>query len=201
MRNPAVTGFTYIGLLFAIAFASVALVLTAGVWSTTTQREKEAQLLFAGGQLLQAIGRYYQEGPGPRREFPKSLDDLVLDRRYPFVRRYLRRIFVDPMTGKAEWGLVRNPDGGIIGVYSLSAGKAIRSRVAFVFGTPVGGSDKYSEWRFVYDSGTFSRNAALSDAAPVKAEPVATQQKPPATDSAGCRMVIVDDRLFCQEIK
>lgn len=45
---------------------------------------------------------------------------MLLDKRYPTPRRHLRRLFVDPITGKTDWGLVNAPEGGIMGVYSLS---------------------------------------------------------------------------------
>lgn len=34
-----------------------------------------------------------------------------------------RGIYADPFSGKAQWGLVAAPQGGIAGVYSLSAGR------------------------------------------------------------------------------
>jgi len=40
--------------------------------------------------------------------------------RYPTPRRHLRRLFIDPITGKADWGLVTAPEGGIMGIYSQS---------------------------------------------------------------------------------
>jgi len=35
-------------------------------------------------------------------------------------RRHLRRLYPDPITNSAERGLVKAPDGGVMGVYSLS---------------------------------------------------------------------------------
>ena len=51
--------------------------------------------------------------------YPESLDDLLEDNRGLVTRRHLRKIFVDPMTGRSEWGLVR-VGGRIVGVHSLS---------------------------------------------------------------------------------
>jgi type II secretory pathway pseudopilin PulG len=210
MRKPikrSASGFTYIGVLFAVALAGVALALTAQVWRTTSQRAKEEQLLFAGGQFMQAIERYRQQSPGTVRQYPKSLDDLLQDRRYPDVRRYLRKLYADPMTGKPDWGLVRASDGGITGVYSLSTDKPIRIVATIINGLPIGGGEKYSDWRFVSDPGSAASSAGVQAAAQTAggtpsapAGPAATtQSRPQIDDSAGCRMVVVNNMLFCQD--
>jgi hypothetical protein len=66
---------------------------------------------------------YFQRSPGTAKRYPARLGDLLEDRRFLSRQRYLRRIYVDPMTGKAEWGLVQAPQGGVMGVYSLAEGK------------------------------------------------------------------------------
>ena len=38
----------------------------------------------------------------------------------------LRQVPADPLTGRAEWGLQRSPDGQILGVYSLAPGVPIK---------------------------------------------------------------------------
>src|SRR5262245_36530790 len=42
------TGFTYLTILFVVAFMGIGLALTGEVWHTAALREKEAQLLYAG---------------------------------------------------------------------------------------------------------------------------------------------------------
>ncbi|RTL51413.1 MAG: type II secretion system protein, partial [Rhodocyclaceae bacterium] len=54
-------GFTYVMLLFAVALSGVLLAAAGQLWHTNVQREKEADLLFAGRQIRQAIESYYQE--------------------------------------------------------------------------------------------------------------------------------------------
>ena len=216
MRAPVISnaaGFTYIGILFAVALAGIAMTLTAQVWRTNSQRAKEEQLLFAGGQIAQAIGRYYLQGPNGVRQFPRSLDDLLQDKRHPELRRYLRRVYVDPMTGKPDWGFVRVADGGITGVYSLSGDKPVRAAASFNGMILAGG--KYSDWRFSYDSGSGAGIAppGLAETQSASTSSVGTTQAQtpgaasgggavtPASGGSGrCNMVILPgNMLYCQE--
>lgn len=112
-------GFTYVGLLIAVVIFGMGSVGAARLLASTERAEREAELLFVGHQFRQAIQSYVQAGP-KAGQYPATLDDLLLDRRYPTPRRHLRRLFVDPITGKADWGLVNAPEGGIMGVHSLS---------------------------------------------------------------------------------
>jgi len=117
-------GFTYLGALFAVVLLGVALAATGEVWHTSSRRDKEQELLYAGSQLRQAIQSYHQKSPGAP-EYPLRLEDLVRDNRYPFVMRHLRRIYPDPMTGSRDWGLVRL-DGRIVGVFSQSPERPLK---------------------------------------------------------------------------
>ncbi|MBC8007538.1 MAG: type II secretion system protein [Prolixibacteraceae bacterium] len=144
------SGFTYIGLLILIAVLGIGLSVTGVVFHQQAQRAKEKELLFAGDQIRHAIARYYESSPVGSKRFPETLDDLLLDRRYPATRRYLRRVFRDPMIGTNAWELVRAPDGGIIGVHSGSTARPIKND-----NFPVGYEDfkdrpGYREWKFVY---------------------------------------------------
>lgn len=144
-----VRGFTYIGLLIFIALMGIALAGAGTVWHTESRREKERELLFAGDQIRRAIGLHYERTPGPK-QFPQSLEDLLLDRRYPNVQRYLRRVYRDPLTGEPEWGVVRGPQGGIVGVHSLAEMRPLkRAGFAQIYEDfELAGS--YRDWKFVY---------------------------------------------------
>lgn len=142
-RRPS--GFTYIGLLLAVALLSAGLAGIGQVWHTTVQRAKEAELQFVGEEFRRAIKLYYDSTPGGDKQLPRSLEDLLRDQRYPGVRRYLRKVYVDPMIGKAEWGLIKVRDG-IVGVHSLSEG------VPFKSGGAQAGAPRrttYADWKFI----------------------------------------------------
>jgi type II secretory pathway pseudopilin PulG len=111
-------GFTYLWLLFVIA-ASAALA-AAGLqrWQTVVEREREAEQMFRGQQIAAAIGRYRDATPG--KTLPRSLDELLEDRRSGAVKRHLRRLYTDPGTGKADWELLTDRSGGITALRSRS---------------------------------------------------------------------------------
>ena len=113
-------GFAYLGVLFFVAIMGIVSATAGAIWSIAQQREKEKELLFVGDQFRKAIGRYYENSPGTLKRYPNSLEDLLLDKRFVTTQRYLRRIYVDPMTLKSEWGLIKAPEGGIMGVHSMS---------------------------------------------------------------------------------
>jgi Type II secretory pathway, pseudopilin PulG len=143
-------GFTYIGLLLLVAIMNVTLAMAATLWSFALQREKERELLFAGNQFRQAIGLYYEQTPGTVKHYPHKLKDLIRDDRYLNVRRYLRQIYQDPMTGKTDWQLIPAPDGGIMGVYSNSDKSAVKTRNFRYIDRMLEGKTRYAEWEFAY---------------------------------------------------
>ena len=143
-------GFTYLGVLFLIAASGIALVATSQVWYTAQKRDKEEELLFVGDQLRRAIGAYYGgTSSGPKR-YPANLEDLLRDPRSPGVRRYLRQMYRDPMTGGIAWGLMKAADGTIFGVYSLSEQEPLKKGGFTREDQAFEGKAKYSEWLFVH---------------------------------------------------
>ncbi|MDD5330557.1 MAG: type II secretion system protein [Sulfuricella sp.] len=150
MMVPAQRGFTYLGLLFAVALAGVALAATGMVWSTERQREREKELLFVGGQFRKAIASYYERSPGLVKRYPTKLEDLLKDGRFLTVRRHLTQVYLDPMTGTRNWVLIPAPEGGIMGIFSTSTAASIkRAGFASEF-SEFEGKNSYAEWRFVY---------------------------------------------------
>ena len=143
-------GFTYIGLLLLIAIMGVALAATGMLYRTQAQREKEKELLFVGDQFRRAIKLYYEKSPGGDKRYPKSLGDLLRDQRYPGVQRYLRKIYVDPMTGSTDWGLVAAPAGGIAGVHSLSEQTPMKTAEFSEADAGFTGTTSYADWKFSY---------------------------------------------------
>jgi type II secretory pathway pseudopilin PulG len=144
------SGFTYLTALLLVAVVGAGLAATAGVWSQTRQREKEAELQWIGAQFTQAIALYYQRTPGTAKRYPETLEDLLEDKRSVNVQRYLRKVYADPMTGKSEWGLVTDAEGGITGVFSLSSAEPIKTGNFSARDKGFENARQYSDWRFVY---------------------------------------------------
>jgi len=148
MRRPRnVGGFTYLTILFVVALMGLGLALAGEVWHTAALREREAALLFVGDQYRKAIERYVLAGP---QQYPRALSDLLQDSRKPGVERYLRSLYPDPITNADEWGLVKAPDGGIMGVYSRSEDKPIKEAGFRPVQAAFEGAKKYSDWKFVF---------------------------------------------------
>ena len=113
------SGFTYLGVLLAVALIGLGLVTASEVWMTVAHRHKLEQLEFAGQQYAQAIGSYYESTPGAAKQYPRSLEDLLEDRRFPSPRRHLRRIYLNPFETGQQWEVVAGTGGGIAGVRAL----------------------------------------------------------------------------------
>jgi len=142
-------GFTYIALLIGVAIIGIGLAATGVQWATVQKREKERQLLFIGGEFRRAIAQYAEKSGNPVTRYPFSLEDLLKDPRYPTTQRYLRKIYVDPMTGTKDWGLIKGPDGEIYGIFSQSDEAPLKMARFDLADSQFEGRVKYSEWVFM----------------------------------------------------
>lgn len=147
VRKPAL-GFTFIGILIIVAISGIALSGVGIVWHQTMQREHEKELLFIGDQYRAAISSYYESTPGGVKQYPRKLEDLLLDNRFPFVKRHIRRLYDDPMTNNQPWGLIKQQDY-IVGVYSLSQQQAIKKTGFPAIYESFKEVTTYNEWKFV----------------------------------------------------
>jgi hypothetical protein len=136
--------------LFVVVLMGTGLAKAGVLWQTAQTREREEELLFIGHQFAKAIELYYLNTPGPVKRYPRELGDLVKDARQQGIKRYLRKVYRDPMTGKAEWGVVNAPDGGIAGVYSLSTAEPLKKANFNYVDRTLNDKARYSEWVFGY---------------------------------------------------
>jgi type II secretory pathway pseudopilin PulG len=143
-------GFTYIGLLVILVIIGISLGAAGKYWQNVMLREKEEELLFRGDQYRQAIERYYYAIPG-RPQYPRSIDDLLQDGRTPAGKRYLRRKYKDPMTGK-DFIVIENTDATgkhFIGVRSSSDETPLKQSNFPDADQDFAGKTRYSDWQFV----------------------------------------------------
>ena len=143
-------GLTLIELIVAIMILLILTTAAIPIARTRIKREKERELRRDLWEMRDAIDHYKEAADRGAFQikvgsegYPPDLETLVngVDVNGKKVR-FLRRIPVDPMTGKAEWGLRARKDDpdssswsgdNVFDVYSLSTGTALD-------GT------KYSDW-------------------------------------------------------
>jgi general secretion pathway protein G len=149
-RRKSCGGFTLIELIVATAILTILTTMALPLARMTIKREKERELRYDLWQLRDSIDRY--KDAADRQAFqikvgsegyPPDLETLVNGVDVGGKKlKFLRKIPVDPMTGKAEWGLRSMQDdptadswGGqnVFDVYTKSEGTALD-------GT------KYKEW-------------------------------------------------------
>jgi hypothetical protein len=147
--RPRSRGFTYLSLLLIVAALGTGMAAFGELASHAAQREKEAELLFIGDAYREAIGRYYESSPAGHKRYPTSLDKLLKDERFSFNRRYLRRLYRDPVTGK-DLATVEAPEGGIMGVRSSSEAPPSKSANFPPGYEAFEGAQRYADWQFVY---------------------------------------------------
>ncbi len=119
-------GYALLAMLILIMIIGLALGEAGAIWSDARQRDREAELLKIGDKFRIAIGKYYNNTPGPVKQYPPTLEALLRDDRFPIPQRYLRTVYMDPVTGRSGWGLVVTPNGTVMGVYSLSSKKPFK---------------------------------------------------------------------------
>jgi general secretion pathway protein G len=138
-------GFSLVELAVVVAIILILTGMIVPITRFTIQRQREAQLREALRTMRNAIDehkRLSDQGLIPIEldtdGYPKTLDKLVegvdLVGQVKKKRKFLRKIPVDPMTSKAEWGIRSvqdDPDStswgrqNVYDVYSLSDGTAL----------------------------------------------------------------------------
>ncbi|HEX4330310.1 MAG TPA: type II secretion system protein [Burkholderiales bacterium] len=150
-----VRGFTLLGVVLLVAILAIGAAATLSAGIALQQRAAEQELLFVGGEYQRAFRSYYETAVSTPR-YPLKLEELLRDPRFPGVRRHLRRLYADPLTGKSEWGLIQAPGGGIMGVYSLATGTPIKVDLFDARFPGFEGKTSYAQWRFAYAPPGFS---------------------------------------------
>lgn len=154
---PADKGYVLIILMMVVLVLAIGLTVAIPVYQTELQREKEAELIFRGGQYVEAVRLFQTKTPG---SFPTSLKELE-------EKKFIRKLYKDPMTDKGEWNVVLTlgkpgqpgSEGGqnvvvapesalpsiqnpvILGVVSSSTQKSIKLYYD---------QDSYDKWLFYY---------------------------------------------------
>ncbi|MCU1225367.1 MAG: putative secretion/fimbrial assembly protein [Edaphobacter sp.] len=116
MQRQDEQGFMLVGLIVAIFLILLVLGVAAPKVARDLRREREVEAVHRGNQYVRAIQLYFK-----KFGYPASMDQLEKSNNI----RYLRQRYTDPMTGKADWRLIK-------------MGEA-KTTVKGFFGQPLGG--------------------------------------------------------------
>lgn len=94
-RTGKQNGYVLLAILFALTLLIIALGAAAPRAAKAIQRQKEDELIRRGEQYALAIRRFYKKFG----RYPSDLDQLENTNNI----RFLRRKYVDPITGKDDW--------------------------------------------------------------------------------------------------
>lgn len=141
-RSRGQRGFTLIEMIAATVILLILTGLAIPMVKLSVRREREHELRYDLWMMRDAIDRYKEAADGGKFQikvgsegYPPDMDKLVEGEDVQGKKlKFLRKIPVDPMTGKAEWGMRSMQDdatsdswGGqnVFDVYSKSEGEAL----------------------------------------------------------------------------
>ena len=173
-------GFTYLSLMIVVAIIGMVTASAIKLGAVLQRARAEQELLRIGAEFSDALQSYADATPSGQPSQPASLADLLKDPRFPTIRRHLRKIYVDPMTGKPEWGIVQLGDkAGIVSVYSLSDAKPVKMGNFPARFSGFQGKSHISDWKFTMTGKAATENQMTPNPV-VDPQPVITPvAKPP----------------------
>lgn len=104
-RNPE-SGYVLLFIFAMAAIIAITLYMQVPRVAFEAQRDREELLMDRGHEYVRAITLFVHKF----NRFPASMDELENTNNV----RFLRRRYVDPMTGKADWRLLHAGPGGVI---------------------------------------------------------------------------------------
>ncbi|HEY1757813.1 MAG TPA: hypothetical protein VGG72_20750 [Bryobacteraceae bacterium] len=141
-------GYVLLAVIFLTVILLVSLAIAAPKIAVSIQRDKEMETIHRGQQYKRAIKLYYQK----YGSYPTTIDQLKETNQI----RFLRKVYTDPLTGKADWkpvlfgqahvrplGFFGQPlmtAGGVTGGASMYAVAATTTTDAN--GVPIAGGDQ-----------------------------------------------------------
>ncbi len=172
-------GFTYVGLIVLVAIIGMVTATTLKLGSLMQRRAAEEALLDVGAAFGDALKSYANASTPGQRLTPATLEELLLDPRFPTPRRHLRQIYADPITGEAKWGLLRGVDKvGIVAVYSLSDARPIKLANFDPRFVGFDNRQRLSDWKFVATG--MAAIPAPAPEGPPPQQPKVIEEPPPA---------------------
>ena len=172
-------GFTYLSLIILVAIIGLVTATALKLGAVLQRARAEQELLWIGAEFSDALQSYADATPAGKPPQPATLKDLLRDPRFPTARRHLRKIYVDPMTGKAEWGIVYLADKvGVIGIYSLSDAKPVKIGNFPARFSGFDAREHISDWKFLMSVKPGTTAAPPASAIPATVVPAQQPAKP-----------------------
>jgi type II secretory pathway pseudopilin PulG len=95
MRCPAEEGYILVAVMFILVILILSLAVALPRVRADLQRDREVETMHRGKQYIRAIQLYYKKFGA----YPPNVDALVKTSEI----RFLRKKYIDPMTGKDDW--------------------------------------------------------------------------------------------------
>jgi type II secretory pathway pseudopilin PulG len=93
--RPSEQGYLMVAVIFMLALLVIAMAVAAPRVRDDIQRDREVETMHRGKQYIRAIRLYYRKF----HAYPPNVDALVKTNDI----RFLRKKYIDPMTGKDDW--------------------------------------------------------------------------------------------------
>ena len=106
--HPRESGYVLLALMLTMTLILVALSIEAPRIGQQIKREKEEELVHRGKDYATAVKRFVHKNGG---RYPVSIEQLENTNHI----RFLRKKYVDPMTGDSDWKMVHVGEAEIIG--------------------------------------------------------------------------------------
>ncbi|MCP4156814.1 MAG: hypothetical protein GY757_54380 [bacterium] len=95
-RAAGKNGYALLAAIIAVHIFAILLLMLRGMWETEIQRDLEAELLFRARQYKTAIELFVKKN---NNLYPRELKTL-------YEKRFLRKLFEDPMSEEGKWNIV-----------------------------------------------------------------------------------------------
>ena len=97
--QPRESGYVLLAVMLTLTLMLIALSVEAPRIAQQIKREKEEELIHRGKDYATAVKRFVHKSGG---QYPASIEQLENTNHI----RFLRKKYVDPMTGEANWKMV-----------------------------------------------------------------------------------------------
>lgn len=133
--QPSEEGYMLVAVIFMLAILMLTMTLAAPKVRQSIQRDREVETMHRGKQYIRAIQLYYRKF----NAYPPNVDALVKTNEI----RFLRKKYVDPTTGKAEWKPIlmgQNKVPIVYGFFGVAMPGTTMGSMGVNAGTPINGA-------------------------------------------------------------